>query len=264
MKPFIKWAGGKARLAPEIIKHFPPTFGRYHEPFLGGGAVFFALRPAKAILSDINADLVTTYCAIRDNPEEVIAELQKYKATKEEYNQVRAQDPFKLSAVMSAARFIYLNKTCYNGLYRVNQKGQFNVPFGKRKNINFDYYNIMEVSCALQGVHIIHEYYTLTRITAVAGDLVYFDPPYDPVAKGSFTNYTKLGFDREQHTWLANLFAELANRGVHVVLSNSDTPFIRELYQGFKITEVKASRSIGGKGASREKVGELIITGERI
>lgn len=261
-RPFLKWAGGKTQLLPEILGRFPPVFRRYHEPFIGGGAVFFALTPSRATISDVNADLTATYTAIRDEPEAVIAELSRREATEEEYYRIRAQKPAQLEAAVAAARTIYLNRTCYNGLYRVNQKGEFNVPFGRYANPNVcNADNIRLASIALRGVDIRCEDALAVGKRVERGDLVYFDPPYDPLSDtSSFTTYAKGGFGPDEQAALARVFADLANRGVCVVLSNSDTPLIRELYKDFEIHSVYARRAINSRADRRGHVREVIVT----
>ncbi|MFC1609938.1 DNA adenine methylase [Myxococcota bacterium] len=261
-KPFLKWAGGKGKLVPQILDRFPEHFGRYHEPFLGGGAVFFALAPRKAVLSDVNGDLIATYCAIRDRVEQVMAKLRQHQPTEEHFYNVRALESGRLSPIEAAARTIFLNRTCFNGLYRVNRRGQFNVPFGRYTNpkiCNAD--NLRAVSEALQNVDIRSESVFDIGRRVRRGDLVYFDPPYDPVSRtASFTSYARGGFGREEQERLATLFGQLAERGVHVVLSNSDTPFIRELYRDFHIEQVFARRAINSRGDRRGPVTEVLVS----
>ncbi|MBN1960773.1 MAG: DNA adenine methylase [Deltaproteobacteria bacterium] len=261
-RPFLKWAGGKTQLIPEILARFPKVFRKYHEPFMGGGAVFFALAPNRAILSDINADLVDTYRAIRDEPEAVISALQRHQVTEADYYRVRSQKRGELSLVAAAARTIYLNRTCYNGLYRVNLKGEFNVPFGRYANPTIcNSENLYLASLALQNVKIRCEDALAIDKRVQRGDLVYFDPPYDPLSPtSSFTTYARGGFGNEQQAALADLFIKLANRGVHVVLSNSDTPFIRELYRDFRIDSVYARRAINSRADRRGHVREVIVS----
>ncbi len=261
-KPFLKWAGGKTQLLPEIYKRFPANFNRYHEPFVGGGAVFFGLRPNKCTLSDVNADLINTYTTIRDDVDGLIRVLKEHRAEEEYYYQMRQLKVANLNDAEAAARIIYLNRTCFNGLYRVNRKGEFNVPFGKSSNptiCNSD--NLYRVSERLQGVNLKCEsVFNITRRVR-RNDLVYFDPPYDPLSKtSSFTSYAKGGFGDEEQIRLAELFTRLANRGVHVVLSNSDTPFIRKLYKGFKVGKVYARRAINSRADRRGPVGEVIVS----
>lgn len=268
-RPFLKWAGGKGQLLPELLARLPGTFGAYHEPFVGGAALFFELRArgrlSRAVLSDANPVLVDTYTAIRDDVEGVIAALGAHRYDRDHYYTVRAWDPATLPAAGRAARVIFLNKTCFNGLYRENSRGQFNVPFGRYANPRFcDGENLRAVSRALQGVEIRREEFGGVLDRAVAGDLVYFDPPYEPAsATASFTAYHKGGFGRDQQQALRDVFATLAGRGVHVLLSNSDVPFIRDLYAGFRIDRVLAARSINSKADRREAVGEVLVLSER-
>ena len=261
-KPFLKWAGGKAKLVPEIRKRFPERFRRYHEPFIGGGAVFFALEPESAVISDVNADLITTYQVIRDHVGDLIEALDDHQATEEHFYEVRALEAGTLSPVESAARTIYLNRTCFNGLYRVNRRGQFNVPFGRYVNpriCNAD--NLLAVSRVLQGVDIrVESVFDIGRRVR-RGDLVYFDPPYDPVSPtASFTSYARDDFGRPEQEKLARLFASLAARGITVVLSNSDTPYIRELYAPFRVDTVFARRAINSRADRRGPVTEVLVS----
>ncbi|MCK5689013.1 DNA adenine methylase [Myxococcota bacterium] len=261
-KPFLKWAGGKTKLAPQIMSHFPESFGRYHEPFVGGGAIFFKLRPDKATLSDVNPELVATWTAIRDNVDGVIALLEEHRVSEEEFYRVRSLDGSAMGEADAAARTIFLNKTCFNGLYRVNQKGKFNVPFGKYRNPNIvNEENLRRVSALLQGVKITVADATQVGRRARRGDLIYFDPPYDPISKSaSFTSYAKGGFGKEEQAKLAKTFRTLANRGVHVVLSNSDTPYIRELYKDFKMDQIWVRRPINSRADRRGPVAEVIVS----
>ena len=261
-KPFLKWAGGKTQLLEPILARFPQTYRRYHEPFLGGGAVFYALKPPRGILSDINQDLIHTYQALRDNVDAVIEALRTHHASEEHFYRVRAQNSDSLNEIQCAARTIFLNRTCFNGLYRVNRKGQFNVPYGRYDNPTIcNENNLRAVSQALQGADIkVASAFHVGR-RARRDDMVYFDPPYDPVSpSASFTSYSKFAFGRDEQARLAALFARLANRGVHVMLSNSDTRFIRDLYKGFRITRVHARRAINSRADRRGTVAEVIIT----
>lgn len=261
---FLKWAGGKAQLVPEIMARFPERFGRYYEPFLGGGAVFFALAPQRGVLADINASLIGTYRSIRDELPAVLSCLRRHQATPEHYYEVRAWDPSQLSSAEAAARFIFLNRTCFNGLYRVNRSGEFNVPFGKYKNPKIcNEERLDRVADALAGVELmvtsVFDLFAQRRVRR--GDLVYFDPPYDPVSPtASFTSYTSTPFGREEQVRLAQLFAALANRGARVVLSNSDTPFINELYRDFRIDKVQARRAINSCASRRGPVSEVLVS----
>ena len=260
-KPFLKWVGGKTQLLPQIFELFPKNFNRYHEPFVGGGAVFFNLQPNKAILSDVNPDLIQAYQMIRDDVDSVIAELKQHRAEEAYYYSVRETDVAELSAAEAAARIIFLNKTCFNGLYRVNRRGKFNVPFGKYANPTIcNEKNLRAVSDALQGVDIrLQSVFELdTRVKK--NDLVYFDPPYVPVSPtASFTSYTKQGFGEHQQRELADLFGRLVSKGAHCFLSNSDTPLVRELYKDFNIKKVYARRAINSRADRRGPVGEVIV-----
>ncbi|MEZ4272849.1 MAG: DNA adenine methylase [Myxococcota bacterium] len=261
-KPFLKWAGGKTQLLPEILARFPTRFGRYFEPFVGGGAVFFALGPRRAVLTDINENLINTYKMIRDDLDGVIAALDKHRATEEHFYRVRAQNPAALSPLQAAARTIYLNRTCFNGLYRVNAKGQFNVPYGRYERPNIcNVANLQAVCLALRGVDLRVSDVVKATTGAKRGDLIYFDPPYDPVSPtASFTSYTAGRFGREDQARLARRFGELAAKGVHVVLSNADTPLICDLYKDFRIERVRARRAINSRADRRGPVSEVIIT----
>jgi DNA adenine methylase len=261
-RPFLKWAGGKTQLLPEILARFPATYRCYHEPFLGGGAVFFALGPERAVLSDVNQDLIETYRAVRDEPGAVIAQLVRRRATEQEYYRIRAQSPAQLTLVAAAARTIYLNRTCYNGLYRVNQKGEFNVPYGRYANPTLcNAENIRLASKALRGIELRCEDVLGVAKRAQKGDLVYFDPPYDPLSPtASFTSYARGGFGPDEQAALASVFRLLVERGVHVVLSNSDTPLVRKLYRDFKIEPVYARRAINSRADRRGHVREVIVT----
>ncbi len=261
-RPFLKWAGGKGKLVPEILARFPQRFGRYHEPFIGGGAVFFALEPAMAIISDVNAELIATYRAVRDNVETVIRELSALSVDEEHYYQMRAADPRGLSPVGQAVRTLFLNRTCFNGLYRVNSRGQFNVPFGRYANPRLcNPENLRLAARALCGVAIeVESVFDIGRRVR-RGDLVYFDPPYDPVSPtASFTTYARDGFGRDEQVRLRDLFSDLAGQGVHVVLSNSDTPFIRELYRDFRVDTVHARRAINSRADRRGPVTEVLVS----
>lgn len=264
--PFFKWVGGKRQLLPELRKHVP-TFKRYFEPFVGGGALFFDLGPREAFLADQNSRLMMTYQAVRDRVDEVIALLRTYPHTKDFYLELRSRDiddARKYSAVEVAAWFLYLNKTGFNGLYRVNQSGGFNVPFGQYNYpMICDEGALRAASKTLQGVHLDAGDFEQATVGALAGDFVYFDPPYVPAsATGDFTTYTPTGFGMEEQVRLRDHARALVAKGVRVVLSNSDTSAVRDLYgaKPFRLHEVQAKRSINSKTKNRGKVGELIIT----
>ena len=261
-RPFVKWAGGKRQLLEQLRPLFPRDFGRYYEPFAGGAAVFFALGRTDAVLADMNAELMNVYAAVRDDVEAVIAELQKYRYGATHYYRAREANLRKMAPAARAARTIYLNRTGYNGLYRVNRAGKFNVPMGRHTNPTLcDADNLRACAKALRGVDVRVEDFEAAAGGARKGDLVYFDPPYVPVSDtADFTSYVPGGFGADQQRRLAGLFARLAARGVHVVLSNSDTPAVRKLYAGFRIEKVLAARFINSRASARGKVGEVVVT----
>jgi DNA adenine methylase len=245
----------------------PERYGRYWEPFIGGGAFFFSVCPHSAVICDINQELISTYKVVRDSVEELIEELQKHPYNSEHFYSVRdwdKEDCFaNLPPIRRAGRFIYLNKTCFNGLYRVNSRGQFNVPFGryaKPKIVDVD--NLRRCSEVLKKADIRLASYLSIEPEVREGDFVYFDPPYMPVsATASFTSYTKEGFDFEDQVALRDLCQRLVARGVQICVSNSASPFVEALYEGFTIHRVDAVRAINSKSDKRGAVGELIITG---
>ncbi len=271
-KPFVKWVGGKRQLLVQfkLRNLYPPEKfnlinGRYFEPFVGGGAVFFDLLPEKAFLSDLNNELVITYNVIKNNIDELAKSLKKHKYEKEYFLKIRTKDPKKLSDIEVASRFIYLNRTCFNGMYRVNSKGGFNVPFGKYSNpLICDEQNLRRVSKVLKNVEIKCQDYKEVLKKAKKGDFVYFDPPYFPVSKtASFTSYTKEAFLEKEQIELRNTFLELHKRGCFVMLSNSDTSLINNIYSGHKgvrITKVEAGRAINSKASGRGKITEVLVT----
>lgn len=271
-KPFVKWVGGKRQLLKQFrqLNLYPPEkfnskTGRYFEPFVGGGAVFFDLLPEKAYLSDLNNELVVTYNVIRNDVENLIESLKKHKLDKEYFLKIRAQKPEKLSDLNTASRFIYLNRTCFNGMYRVNSKGGFNVPFGKYTNpLICDENNLRKASKVLKNVEIRRQDYKGVLKKAKKGDFVYFDPPYYPISKtASFTSYTSESFLDKEQIELGDTFIELHKRGCFVMLSNSDTPFINRIYKGLKgvkINKVEAGRAINSNASKRGKITEVLIT----
>lgn len=263
-KPFVKWAGGKWQLIPLLLPYFPPLhkINRYYEPFLGGGAVFFHLRHPYSHLADSNYDLIDLYKTVRDEVYELIKILRTHRNEKEYYYLVRAQDPRTLTPVQRAARFIYLNKTCYNGLYRVNAKGQFNVPFGKYKTPNIcDEDGLRAASLLLKNAIIEHTDFENAVSSASRYDFIYLDPPYQPLSKtSSFTGYTPGKFDDNEQVRLAKVFRDLDSKGCYVMLSNSNAPLILELYKDYQINEIQANRAINCKPDGRGKITELVIT----
>jgi len=272
-RPFLKWAGGKAKLAPAIVAAAPPGYRRYVEPFVGAGAVFFAAadaRPGPALLNDANPDLVETFTVLRDSCESLAAELRQlsgiyHASTADErrdlYYRVRAGEPSTL--VGRAARFIFLNKTCYNGLFRVNSRGGFNVPHGRYKNPRIlDERLLGECSAALQAAELRSEDFSVTCADARPGDFVYLDPPYHPLtATANFTGYTRADFGRADQVRLRDTFEELTRRGVAAMLSNSDHGYVRDLYGalGYRFESVAMSRAINSKASARTPVPELLI-----
>jgi DNA adenine methylase len=269
-RPFLKWAGGKTQLVPSLGKLFPATFERYFEPFLGSGAVFFELRrsfgPFRAYLSDTNAELINAFTVVRDDPLALIKLLRKHKQRHhadfpEHYYTTRNKSTDTLTPVQRAARFIYLNKTCYNGLYRVNASGLFNVPVGTYKNPPIcDEAGLHAASGALQRARLSTSDFDTALGRARAEDFVYFDPPYVPVsATANFTGYTSGGFDEQQQRRLASCFRELDRRGCFVMLSNSSSPLVEQLYRGYRTETVPARRAINSNGHRRGKVDEVVV-----
>lgn len=269
MKPIIKWVGGKTQLLDKIHKLMPLAYKRYYEPFLGGGAVLLDLNPKEAVAGDTNFELINMYLQVRDRVENVITYLNSLDAA-----QLRAPDPkgyyyrvrenfnknLDTLSIEQAARFIYLNKHCFNGLYRVNSKGEFNVPFnGKVTGNSCDPDHLRKISKQLQNVKFKLVDFEKCVSDAKEGDFVFFDSPYAPLTPTSFTDYTKDGFAYEDHLRLADLFKKLSNEGVYCMLTNHDTDLIRELYKDYNITEVEVRRSINRNGNNR-KGKELIIT----
>jgi DNA adenine methylase len=266
-KPFIKWAGGKRQLLPELRRHVPAKFGRYFEPFLGGGALFFELRPTTATLADVNQRLIRTYRGVKDDVERVVKLLKGYqkKHSEEFFYDMRKKPVDGFRDAETAAWFIYLNKSGFNGLYRVNQKNGFNVPMGRyEKPAICDEETLRECSTALASVDAprVASFEVAVR-DAKAGDFIYFDPPYVPLtATASFTSYTANGFGHKEQEKLRDLARSLKQRGVHVLLSNSSAQPVWELYDkdpDFKIVEVPANRMLNSKGSGRGAVTELLI-----
>lgn len=272
-QPFLKWAGGKTQLLPKLAQFSPKDFSGYYEPFVGSAAVFFYLRRTRGVfparLSDANAELVNCLRIVRDKVSCLVPLLRRYQAEHNEkyYYEVRKMVLGKATPLQRAARFIYLNKTCYNGLYRVNSKGQFNVPVGSYKKPRIlDEKRLRAASESLRGVIIEHEDFSTVLDRAERGDLIYFDPPYYAEATG-FTGYAvspsgKAEFGAEEHRRLSEVVKELRERNCDVVVSNSDTRYIRYLYPKgeFKLNVVQARRMINCNGAGRGAVSELVIT----
>ena len=272
-KPFVKWAGGKGGLLDCILPLVPKEFNAYFEPFLGGGALFFALQHRGALtsitLSDKNAELINAYQAIKQNPHKVLRELESLQKShsKEQFYHIRnldrSTDFANLDLFFRAGRFIYLNKTCFNGLCRYNARGEFNTPMGSYKNPKiYDEALILGAHNALQNAQILSDDFERVCEVAQRGDFVYFDPPYFPLNKtSSFVGYTD-SFLQDEQLRLCKAFKILESRGVKVLQSNSNTEFIRELYKDFEIIEVKAKRVINCKGDKRGEISELLIKGK--
>ncbi|MBW4612190.1 MAG: DNA adenine methylase [Desmonostoc vinosum HA7617-LM4] len=264
-RPFLKWAGGKGRLIQQYLRYFPKNYKTYYEPFLGGGAVFFHLQPTASILTDINTDLIITYCCVRDNVEELICLLKEHKSrhNRDYYYSVRSSNTD--SNLEKAARLIYLNKTCFNGLYRVNSQGKFNVPLGRYHNPNIcDEDSLRAASVALSQSEIKQaDFADMLNHTMSSDDFVFCDPPYYPISNTSyFTGYSRYSFDAKDQERLRDTCAELASRGVKVMICNSNCEFIRDLYNeiNFKIHLIEAARSINSNTKKRGLIYELLIT----
>ncbi|PSN19759.1 DNA methyltransferase [filamentous cyanobacterium CCP5] len=266
VRPFLKWAGGKGRLLEQYQPHFPAQIGTYFEPFIGGGAVFFALRHRcqSAVLADINPELVNVYHMVQTQVEPLIARLRQHRQRhdRDHYYTVRAQNDLQCP-VERAARLLYLNKTCYNGLYRENSKGYFNVPMGRYKNPCICDPDLLRAASAALGRSRVHQaaFDQILQQSVCPQDFVYFDPPYHPISvTSSFTSYNRYGFTTQDQEQLQQVFIALAKRGVRVMLSNSDCPFIRELYEGFPMHTIYSARAINSKAKRRGRITELLIT----
>lgn len=268
-KPFIKWAGGKRQLLPELLKYVPDEFNNYFEPFLGGGALFWEVghrAKGSAFLSDMNEVLTITYRVVKEDVEKLITILEVMDGLHTEafFKSVRATFPGKIHRFLDiAAHFIYLNKTCFNGLYRVNKKGEFNVPFGSRKNVTIcDADNLQLCSEKLKGANITFRDFELALGEAHCGDFVYLDPPYLPTSKTSnFTSFTKDGFSLADHERMIRTMSHLRNNGVKVLMSNSATAEILQLCSDYnlEVKEVQARRNINSVGDLRGKVSEILV-----
>ncbi|MFW5804049.1 MAG: DNA adenine methylase [bacterium] len=267
--PFLKWVGGKRQLMPSIVEHLPKNIKdyKYVEPFIGGGAVFFNLQPKNAIINDFNEELINVYIAIRDHLDDLISDLKKHRNESEYFYKIRGldrtQDFKKLSSVERASRIIYLNKTCFNGLYRVNNAGEFNAPFGRYKNPNI----VNEPT-----LKAVNKYLKINDIIIKSGDyaealtdvnertFVYLDPPYHPISENSnFTGYIQGGWNIFDQIRLREVCDELNEKGVKFLLSNSSAPIIKDQYKKYNISVVKANRAINSDGSNRGEIDELLI-----
>lgn len=267
IQPFLKWAGGKRQLLKEIDKYIPLKISTYYEPFLGGGALLFNLQPKKAIVNDSNYELINAYKVIRDNVEELIQDLEKHKNTSEYFYELRAKDRTSeysnLSNIERASRLIYLNKTCFNGLFRVNSQGEFNTPYGNYKNPNIvNEFVLRAVNSYLNknDIKFLNGDFEDSLKNIRKGAFVYFDPPYMPISdSSSFTGYTLDGFGTEDQIRLKNLCDKLNERGIKFLLSNSTAPMILELYKDYKIVYVDAKRNINSIGNKRGEIKEILV-----
>lgn len=266
--PVVKWVGGKRQIIEHISIHLPKIFSTYLEPFLGGGAVLFKLQPKRAVVNDINNELINIYEVIRDRVEELIEDLKQHRNEADYFYEIREKDRdksryHKLTSVQRASRIIYLNKTCYNGLFRVNKAGEFNTPFGSYKNPNI----VNEIT-----LRAVSNYFNKTNIKftcrdfeeavkgARKGAFVYLDPPYDPVSDtAGFTGYNKGGFDRDEQIRLKKTCDRLNEKGVKFLLSNSATEFIRDLYSDYRIEVIQAKRAINSKADKRGEIDEVLV-----
>ena len=275
LRSALKWVGGKKRIAKEIVSFFPAEFNSYIEPFLGGASVFLEASPRQAYLSDLNPSLINFYVALRDAPKKLINKAEKYEL---EYNSLASQalkkafyykvrqeynEEAKKNNTEHAARFLFLNKTSFNGLYRENSKGEFNVPFNnKEKLVLFDKQNIFQNSQALSGAHLSTSTFSDAAMKARKGDLVYFDPPYIPLSSTSaFTDYTKSSFGPEAQIQLRDIASQLVSRGSTVVLSNSYSPEVKRLYKDFELHELRINRLVAASNSSRGSISEYLIVG---
>ncbi|GEN36489.1 DNA adenine methylase [Aneurinibacillus danicus] len=272
LRPVLKWAGGKRQLLADIAAHMPADYElnehAYFEPFFGGGAVLFHFAPRRAYINDVNAELMRLYRTIKEQPEALIEQLREHRNESEYFYEVRAWDRSpefsSLSDAQKSARMIFLNRTCFNGLHRVNSKGYFNVPFGKYKNPDIVQEDaIRAISGYLRSNDIIMsagDFSEQVLEHAQTGDFVYFDPPYDPVSEtAAFTAYATDGFTRDDQLRLRDVYRQLSDRGCFVMLSNSSTDFIRNIYQEFNVCTIHARRNINSKGTGRGKVDEVLV-----
>lgn len=266
--PVVKWVGGKRQIINQIAKYIPKSFSTYYEPFLGGGAVLFELQPKTAVVNDINAELINLYEVIKNNVNELIDDLKQHRNDETYFYELRELDRNKeyynhLTPIQRASRLIYLNKTCYNGLFRVNKAGQFNTPFGNYKNPNIvNEYTLKAVSSYFNKAQITFTCKDFNEALKGArkGAFVYLDPPYDPVSdSASFTGYDKGGFDQSEQIRLKNACDKLNEKGIKFLLSNSATDFIKDLYKDYKIEIIQAKRVINSKADKRGEIDEVLV-----
>lgn len=261
-KPILKWAGGKTQMLDKILPHVPEQYGRYIEPFFGGGALFFYLEPNNSIISDSNPELINVYKRVADDVEGVVAALKTFENTEEMYYRIRSQNWLDLEPSYAAARTIFLNKTCFNGLYRVNKNGGFNVPFGRYKNPTIcDETTLRQASRSLRQAAILcGDYLDILGENAKKGDFIFLDPPYVPVSKNAdFKRYTKLQFREDDHRRLAKEVERLKSLGCSVLLTNSNTPLVHELFDLYDVAVYKTKRYISCNGARRSGEDVLVM-----
>lgn len=270
VKPFLKWAGGKRQLLPEIRQNMPKKYNKYYEVFVGGGALLFDLQPKEAVINDSNGELINCYQVIRNHPHELIEALKQHKNDKDYFYKIRELDRHikeyaKLSNIDKASRIIYLNKTCYNGLFRVNSRRQFNVPYGRYKRpdiVNEAVIRAVSKYLNENNIEILNTDFSEALSTAKKGDFIYLDPPYDPISEtASFTSYDVNGFDRKEQKRLKDWVDILHDKGCKILLSNSYTQFIDELYdnQYYNKQKISAIRAINSKANKRGKINEILI-----
>ena len=276
-KPFIKWVGGKSKLIPELEKYFPKKFNRYYEPFVGGGALFFQIKQNYDVrfssINDINKKLIIAYKQIQKNPKKIILLLKKIENKYKKLSLSNQKDFFyeirekynkkNLNDITTTTYLIFLNKTCFNGMYRENSKGKYNIPFGDQKNPTIcDEKNILAVSKSLKNTEITNLSFEQAVKKCKKGDFIYFDPPYYPInATSNFTSYHKNTFEPDEQEKLRDVFVSLTKKGCFVMLSNSNTEFIKKLYKNFNKYELYAARSINSKGSRRGKIKEIVVVG---
>lgn len=262
LKPVLKWAGGKTSLIPQLVKHFPESFNRYFEPFLGGGAVFLALGHQKgSVVNDVNTEITNLYEMIRDQPRELMGELDLLgnKYSEEFYYELRGSKP--RSRVKKAARTLFLNKTCFNGLYRQNSRGEFNVPFGKRPRVPklYERPQILGLSKRLKKTKLLNLDFEEVIELAGPGDFIYCDPPYEPVSlTSSFNSYTLNGFSKKDQLRLFEAAERAVDRGARVAISNSSAPFVKKLFKNWEMVTIFSRRAINSKGDRRGWVEEIL------
>lgn len=268
VNPFVKWVGGKRQLLKEIEQHVPAQFTKYYEPFVGGGAVLFHFQPKNAVINDQNEELINLYNVIKHSPDELIEDLKRHTNEEEYFYSIRLLDRekseySKLTPIRRASRIIFLNKTCFNGLFRVNSSGEFNSPFGRYKNpaiVNGITIRAVSNYLSKNNIQILNLDYIKSLSGIRKGSFVYFDPPYDPVSDSSnFTGYTKNGFTKKDQIELKNLCDTLHAKGVKFLLSNSSTEMIKDLYKDYTIVSVKAKRAINSKASGRGEISEVLV-----